>query len=112
MLSHGRVSERYTYPECLTKCLVESCHRARIDQSPEQGVAMCSWKHSFPPVPRGQPAPASLLWVVQSLCFLCLFPDMRSAATGTDQAIGNIAKGIVGHLGYCQETLNFLLLAP
>ncbi len=86
------------------KCLVEFCqirsHRAGIYLSPEQ-----AWLETLFPSSSPESASSCLPPVdgVTPVCFLCLFPDMRSAATGTDLAIGNIGEGIAGHLGCCHR---------
>lgn len=58
--------------------------------SPEQGVAL------FPKVSQRLPP---FYRRCTAACFQSFFPDMKSAATGTDLAIGSTGLGIVGHLG-------------
>ena len=86
------------------KCLAEFCQirsgGAGVYLSPEQ-----AWLETLFPSSSPESASSRLPPVdgVTPICFLCLFPDMRSAATGTYLAIGNIGVGIAGHLGYCHR---------
>jgi len=56
----------------------------------QSGVLLCLVGNTFP---LQFPRVARLPPVDGAPCFLCLCPVRRSAATGTDRAIGNIGQG-------------------
>lgn len=92
MHSQERLGEHYTYFECLTTFFYMFCHtrsrRATIHH--QSRVLLYSPKSTSSCLPS--------LYSVAPYVF-SLFYAMKSAATGTDLAIGNTGLGIVGHLG-------------
>lgn len=91
--SQERLGEHYTYFECLTTFfyMFSRVLSYKVTQSyntsPEQGVASSCLPSLYSVAPYA----------------FSLFYAMKSAATGTDLAIGNTGLGIVGHLGCCHR---------
>lgn len=90
----------YTYSECVTGSFTTNIYQGFVRYGHLELEYIChqsgvlvgnTFSLQFPRVSRL--LPPSCARRNAFVCFLCRFPDMTSADTGTDLAIGNIGQG-------------------